>query len=332
MNEECKPYYRDKRVLITGGLGFIGSSLALQLVEFGAKVTIIDGRIPDLGANFFNIEPIRNKVEVVIANLSDRSATDYHVVDKDIVFNIGMHSSHLDSMSNPIFDLDTNIVPQLHFLESIRNHNPTVRIVYIGSRAQYGKVSTFPITEETPLFPADIYAAGKQVVEWYHFLFSNICGLKATSLRLGNTYGPRHQMKHAKYGVQNFLLRLALDGEELKVFGDGQQLREMIYISDVVQALLLIGMKEETMGEMYCIGTHERVTFLELVQHIITACSKGSYRHCEWPRDREIIEVGDIRTDFSKLTRDTGWQPRVKLQDGLVRTADYYKKYREHYW
>lgn len=325
-------FFSGKRVLITGGLGFIGSSLAIKLIDLNAEVTLLDGIIPNLGANFFNIEPIKNKVEVVIANLSDRSSTDYHVRNKDIIFNIGMHSSHLDSMKDPLFDLNTNVAPQLSFLESIRHNNPKVRIIYIGSRAQFGKVSSFPINEMTPLFPADIYAAGKQVVEWYHFLYSNICGLQSTSIRLGNTYGPRHQMKHAKYGVQNYLLRLAIDGEEIQIFGSGKQLREMIYIDDTIEALLKLAINDKTINNYYCIGTDETVTFLELVKQIISAAGSGRYRHVDWPEERKIIEVGDVRTDFSKLKKDTGWSPQISLNEGLKMTAEYYKKHKKYYW
>ena len=324
--------YAGKNVLITGGLGFLGSNLAIRLLDLGASVTLCDALIPDLGANYFNIEPIKDRVEVVTANVGDRTAMDKHVRNRDIVFNIGMHSCHLDSMRDPVFDIETNIVPQVNFLESLRHNNPKARIVYVGTRAQYGRVENPPITENTPLKPLDIYAASKQAVEWYHLLYKEICGLRPTSLRLGNTYGPRHQMRHAKYGVQNYLIRLALDNQQIEVFGEGSQKRELIYVDDVIECLLLLGSKEASVGQVYAMGATERVTFLELVQEIIKACGSGSYVHVPWPEDRKVIEVGDVVTDFSKLTTHTGWLPTTPLSEGLRATVQYYRAHKKYYW
>ncbi len=329
---ERDKFYAKRNVLITGGLGFLGSNLAIRLVELGASVTLYDGLIEDLGANFFNIEPIKDRVKVVIADIGDRSAMDHYVRNQDIIFNIGMHSCHLDSMKSPVFDIQTNVVPQINFLESLRYHNPEARVIYIGTRAQYGRVENPPITEATPLNPMDIYSVSKQAVEWYHMLYGKICGLRPTSLRLGNTYGPRHQMRHAKYGVQNYLIRLALDNQQIEVFGDGSQKRELIYVDDVIECLLLLVEKERCIGEVYAIGTNERVTFLELVEQLIKAAGSGSYTHAPWPEDRKIIEVGDVVTDFGKLTTHTGWTPSTRLSEGLKITAEYYRQYKKRYW
>jgi nucleoside-diphosphate-sugar epimerase len=325
-------FYTKKNVLITGGLGFLGSNLAIRLLDLGASVTLYDGLIPDLGANYFNIESIKDRVEIVTANVGDRSIMDRHVSHQDVVFNIGMHSCHLDSMKDPVFDIETNVVPQISFLESLRHNNPEARVIYVGTRAQYGRVENPPITEATSLNPMDIYAASKQAVEWYHLLYGEICGLRPTSLRLGNTYGPRHQMRHAKYGVQNYLIRLAMDDQQIEVFGEGSQKRELIYVDDVVECLLLLGRMEKCVGEVYSIGAIERVTFLQLVEEIIKACESGSYAHVPWPEDRKIIEVGDVVTDFSKLTAHTGWTPTTPLSEGLRTTVQYYRAHKKHYW
>jgi UDP-glucose 4-epimerase len=327
-----KNFYKGKKILITGGLGFIGSTLAIRLVELGARVTLLDGWIPDLGANSFNIEPIASQVEVIKANLGDRSLVDGQVKAQDLVFNIGMHSCHLVSMTNPLFDLETNVLPQINFLESLRYNNPQTRVIYIGTRAQFGQALTIPITEDTPPNPKDIYAASKQAVEWYHFLYQKICGLQVTSLRLGNTYGPRHQMRHAQYGVQNFLIRLAMEDQEIKVFGDGSQKREMIYIDDVVSCLLLLGENPVCTGQVYCIGSLESITFRQLVQEIILACGSGRYSLAPWPEDRKTIEVGDVVTDFSKLTAHTGWTPTTPLTAGLNKTVEFYRRTKSYYW
>ncbi len=327
-----RDFYANKSVLITGGLGFLGSNLAIRLVELGASVTLYDGLIQDLGANFFNIEPIKDRVEVVTANIGDRSVMDDHVPRQDMVFNIGMHSCHLDSMKDPFFDIETNVAPQINFLESLRSHNPQARVIYIGTRAQFGRVENPPITETTPLNPMDIYSVSKQAVEWYHMLYRKICGLRPTSLRLGNTYGPRHQMRHAKYGVQNYLIRLALDNQQIEVFGDGSQKRELVFVDDVIECLLLLGENDQCVGEVYAIGAEERVTFLKLVKEIIKACESGSYTHVPWPEDRKIIEVGDVVTDYSKLAAHTGWTPSTRLSEGLRITAEYYREHKKHYW
>jgi nucleoside-diphosphate-sugar epimerase len=328
----AQTYYGGKKILITGGLGFIGSTLAVRLVELGAQVTLLDDFIPDLGANLYNIEPIKDRVQMVQGNLGDRSIIDPLVQEKDVVFNIGMHSCHLKSMTDPLFDLETNVIPQVHFLESLRAHNPRARVIYIGTRAQFGQALTIPITEDTPPNPKDIYAASKQAVEWYHLLFQKICGLQVTSLRLGNTYGPRHQMRHAQYGVQNFLIRLALEDQEIKIFGDGSQKREMIYIDDIVSCLLLLGENPLGVDQVYCVGSAESITFLQLVEAIIKACGSGRYVHVPWPEDRKRIEVGDVVTDFSKLTAHTGWRPTTLLAEGLKKTAEFYRINRRHYW
>ena len=325
-------FYAGKKVLITGGLGFLGSTLAIRLIGLGAQVSLLDGLIPELGANPFNIDPVKDRVKVVRADVGDRSATDSLVQGQDLVFNMAMHSCHLESMSNPLYDLETNVIPQYHFLESLRYHNPEARVVYIGSRAQFGQALTIPITEDTPPNPKDIYAATKQAVEWYHLLYRKICGLRVTSLRLGNTYGPRHQMRHPKYGVQNYLIRLALEDREISIFGDGSQKREMIYVEDVISCLLLLGADEACVDQVFCIGSAESITFLELVREIIRVCGSGRYVHVPWPEDRKSIEVGDVVTDFSKLTRRTGWRPTIRLSEGLEKTVDFYRKYRPYYW
>jgi UDP-glucose 4-epimerase len=325
-------FYTGKQILITGGLGFIGSTLALRLQELGAQVTLLDGLIPDLGANYFNIDPIKDRVDVVESDLGDRSMVDLQVKGKDLIFNIAMHSFHLRSMSDPLFDLQTNVLPQIHFLESLRHNNPQARVIYIGTRAQFGQALTIPITEDTSPNPKDIYAASKQAVEWYHLLYQKICGLRVTSLRLGNTYGPRHQMRHAQYGVQNFLIRLALEDQEIKIFGNGSQKREMIYIDDIVSCLLLLGENPQSVDQVYCVGSAESITFLQLVEGIIRACGSGRFIHVPWPEDRKTIEVGDVVTDFSKLTAHTGWNPTTLLAEGLKKTVAFYRENRRHYW
>jgi UDP-glucose 4-epimerase len=324
--------YRGMQVLITGGLGFLGSNLALRLVELGAHVIILDGLLEGLGANWFNIQTIREQVQVVEANIGDQHALKTCVPRQDIIFNIGMQPSHLLSMEKPLYDVETNVLSQVRFLEGLRAMNPQSRVLYVGSRAQFGRVEELPITEQTLPNPRDVYAVSKQAVEWYHFQYAAICGLRITALRLGNTYGPRHQMQHSQYGVQNYLIRLALEGKEIQVYGDGKQMREMIYVDDAVDAFLRLAMFDHCAGETYCIGARERVSFLHLVDAIIRSCGSGSYRQVPWPQDRESIEVGDVMTDDSKLRAHTQWEPQISLEQGLEKTIVFYREHRRHYW
>jgi len=324
--------YVGKRVLITGGLGFIGSSLANELVTQGAEVRIVDCRLPDHGANDFNIQTIADQIELMEADVRDAAAMRAAVEGQAIIFNIAGQTSHVDSMVDPFLDNDINTRGQLVFLEACRAVNPEVKIVYCGTRAQYGAPIYTPVDEKCPPNPVDIYGVNKLTGEYYHFMYQKICSLRVVSLRVNNTYGPRHQMKHAKFGVQNFLLRLAMEDKQIQIYGEGNQLRDFNYIDDVVEAFLLAGLSDKADGEIFNLGSGQPVSFLELVQALIRITGSGSYVHVPYPSDRASIETGDYVADIGKIRDLLGWSPRMPLEEGLSKTVEFYRANQEHYF
>ncbi len=324
--------YKNKKILITGGLGFLGSNLAIKLVELGAEVELYDSLEKDQGGNLFNIKPIRQQVKITKAKLQNARQLKKAVKDKDIIFNIAGHSSHLDSIKDPWVDVETNIIGQLTLLEACRQANPKVKIVYAATRAQYGKLQTVPVKEDHPLNPLDIYAVNKISAEQYHFIYQKICDLRVVSLRLNNTYGPRHQMKHTKYGVQNYFIRLALDNEEIKIYGSGEQLRDFNYIDDVIEAFLLTGINPRADSQIYNLGSGAPISLLDFVKKVIELAGSGSFQLVPWSAERKQIEVGDYVADFNKIKQELGWQPQVSLDEGLKMTIDFYKENKKYYW
>lgn len=324
-------FYQNKKIIITGGLGFIGSSLAQRLVDYGAKVVLIDSLIPVFGGNLFNIKDIESKVKVNISDVRDRYSINYLVKDQDLMFNLAGTLSHIDSMTDPFTDLEINCVSQLSILEACRQNNPGIKIVYAGTRNQYGKVKQLPVKEDHPLNPTDINGINCNAGEAYHILYHNIHGIKSTSLRMTNTYGPRHQMRHSRQGVFNFFLRQLIDGEKIRLFGTGQQIRDLNYIDDVIQALLLMGASDQVWGKTYNIGGTP-ISLAEFVTTAIKVYGKGEFEMVAFPKEREKIEIGDYVADYSRLSKEVSWQPEVDIKDGIDRTIKFYEKNKEHYW
>ena len=327
-----KNSFANKKVLITGGLGFIGSNLAHRLVGLGAKVMIVDAMIPNYGGNWFNIQGIKNKVRVNIADISNESSMIHIVKDHDYIFNLAGQVSHLDSMVDPYTDLDINARAQLSVLEACRKSNPQAKIVFAGTRQVYGKPQYLPVNENHPVNPTDINGVNKLAGEWFHIMYHNVYGLHTTSLRLTNTYGPRQLMKHNRQGFVYWFTRQALDGEEIKIFGDGQQKRDLNYVDDVVEAMLLAAASPKSDGEIFNLGHHEPVSLLDLTKTMINVAGKGTYTLVPFPPEKKSIDIGDYYADFSKITSILGWKPKVSLEEGLKRTMEYYRKNKKNYW
>lgn len=325
-------FYHDKRVLITGGLGFLGSNLAVELVRLGARVTIADPMLPLYGGNMFNIEEIKDKITVHLSDIRDKEAMNEHVRGQELIFHIGNQTSHVDSMIDPLLDVDINCRGNIILLEACRSENPEVKIVYAGTRAQYGKPESVPVVETQGMHPTDIYGANKHAAEQYHMIYYHAFGLRSTSLRINNSYGPRHQMKHGKYGILNWFIRLALDNETIQIYGDGSQLRDYNYVDDVTQAFLLAGASDASDGEAYNLGSGNPIRFKEMVEKIIEAAGSGRSEFITWPDDRKQIEVGDYVADYDKFRKAFGWEPKIGFDEGLKETVAFYKKYRSHYW
>jgi UDP-glucose 4-epimerase len=329
---EPREKYRDKRVMITGGLGFIGSNLAHRLVDFGADVLIVDSLIPDYGGNLFNVEGIKDRVRINIADVRDASGMNYLVREQDYIFNLAGQVSHIDSMRDPYTDLEINCRSQLSLLEACRRHNPSVKVVYASTRQIYGAPDYLPVDEKHLLHPTDVNGINKMAGEWYHILYSNVYGIRATSLRLTNTYGPRQLMKHSRQGFIGWFVRLAIDGDEISVFGDGKQLRDLNYVDDVVDAFLLAGATDMVNGQVYNLGGREPVSLLQIVETLKELNPQASYKLVPFPPEKKRIDIGDYYGDYSRIRTALGWQPQVSLREGLSKTIEYYRQYKEHYW
>ncbi len=323
--------FEGKRVLITGGLGFIGSNLACRLVELGAEVLIIDSLIPDYGGNLFNIEPIRNRVRVNIADVRDIHSMRYLVQGQDYLFNLAGQVSHIDSMTDPFTDMEINVRAQLSIVESCRHHNPGIRIVHAATRQQYGRPHYLPVDEAHLIEPTDINGIHKAAGEMYYLVYHQVYGLCATSLRLTNTYGPRQLIAHNRQGFIGWFVRQALLGEEILLFGDGSQLRDMCYVDDAVDALLLTACSDEAIGQIYNVGGPRPVSLKEIVETLIDLAGHGSYRLVPFPPERKNIDIGDFYTDYQRIRQNLGWEPGIDLREGLERTLAYYQANRQHY-
>jgi UDP-glucose 4-epimerase len=324
--------YRAQKVLITGGLGFIGSNLAHRLVQLGASVTLLDSLHPTCGGNRFNVEEIKNDVEVLIGNSCDLELVRKLIRGKAYVFNLAGHVSHIESMQEPFEDLQMNAVAPLTVLEASKLENRDARIVYSGTRQSYGRPDTVPLVETQLLKPVDVNGVNKMAGEWFHMVYHRAYGIPAVSLRLINTYGPRQLVKHASQGFVGWFIKQAIDGEEIQVFGDGTQVRGFNYVDDVVDALLIAGMNEKVKGDYFNLGGERAVSVEEFVKLLLKATGRGSYRIVPFPSEKKAIDIGSVYTSAAKFNFATGWRARVPIEEGLARTVEYYQRYREHYW
>jgi UDP-glucose 4-epimerase len=324
--------FSGKSVLITGGMGFIGSSLANRLVELGANVTIMDAMIPDYGGNEFNVFPIKDKVRVNYCDIRDENAVVYLVKDKDFVFHLAGQVCHLMSLSNPFPDIQINITGTAILMEALRKHNKDAVVVYTGTRGQYGASVSLPVNEEAPTNPKGIYEISNLSAEKIIKVYNDVHGIRSVLLRLSNIYGPRSQMKHSRFGVCNWFVRVALDDDTIKVFGDGSILRDFLYVDDCVEAILLSALVPEAYGEIFNVGSDIPVTFLELVKSIVKVAGEGKWQYAEFSAERQAQEPGDFYSDVSKIERIVGWKPTTSLEEGLIKTVEYYRKHRDNYW
>lgn len=330
--ETVHDQYKGRKVLVTGGLGFIGSNIAIRLVELGASVTIVDSMHPTCGANYFNIEPVKKDVEVVKGDCCDLALMRKLVRGQSHIFNLAGHVSHIDSMKDPFSDLTMNCTAPLTVLEACRHENRDAHIVYAGTRQTYGRPEELPLVETQRLRPTDINGVNKMAGEWYHMVYHLVYGMATVSLRLGNTYGPRQLVKHEKQGFTGWFIRQAIDGEEIQLFGNGQQLRGFTYIDDAVEAFLIACSSHNTKGDFFNIGGNKPYSLEEFVQLLVKVTGRGSYRIVPFPEDRKAIDIGSVYSSWAKFNFVTGWAPRVTLEQGVERTIHYYQQHRLHYW
>ena len=324
-------FYRGRRVMITGGLGFIGSNLAHRLASFGADILLVDSLIPDYGGNLFNIAGIEDRVRVNVADVRQASTMNYLVRDREIIFNLAGQVSHIDSMRDPHTDLEINCESQLTLLEACRRHNPHVKVVYASTRQIYGKPQFLPVTEDHLVRPTDVNGINKAAGEYYHLVYNNVFGVRACALRLTNVYGPRQLLRHNRQGFIAWFIRLALEDQEIQVFGDGTQIRDFVYVDDAVTAFLVAGQSEVCNGEAFNVGGSEHIAHRDLVNLLVELAGTGRHRFVEWPAEKKAIDIGSFYADSSRFMRAVGWTPEVSLREGLTRTLAYYRAHMPHY-
>ena len=319
-------------VLITGGLGFIGSALARRLVSLGAKVTLVDSLIPEYGGNRFNIHDIADRVAVNIADVRDPHAMVSLIKGRHFLFNLAGQTSHLDSMNDPLTDLNINTGAQLSILQACRLHNRDVKIVFASTRQVYGRPQYLPVDEKHPINPIDVNGINKLAGEWYHLLYNNVYKIRACALRLTNTYGPGMRVKDARQTFLGVWIRQLIEDKPIQVFGTGKQRRDFNFIDDVVDALLLAARESASEGQIFNLGHSENVSLRELAELLVRLDGGGRYEIVPFPADREAIDIGDYYSDFDKIDKALGWRPKVSLTDGLTQTLAYYRQHHAHYW
>jgi UDP-glucose 4-epimerase len=325
-------YFSGKKVLITGGLGFIGSNLARSLISQNAIVTLVDSLIPQYGGNQFNIDDFKEKVKVNICDVRDPFAMGYLVKNQDYLFNLAGQTSHLDSMSDPQTDLDINASAQLSILEACRKVNPNVKIIFASTRQLYGKPSYLPVDEKHPICPVDVNGINKLAGEWYHILYNNVYGIKACALRLTNTYGPGMRVKDARQTFLGIWIKNLIEGRPIQVFGDGLQLRDFNYVDDVVEAMMLAAVSEKANGEIFNLGSQEVINLKDLATILINLRLSNTYNIVPFPPERKAIDIGDYYSDFNKIKTLLGWQPKIGLKQGLEKCLQFYENNYHFYW
>lgn len=322
--------FEGAKVLITGGLGFIGSNLAGRLADLGADLTLVDSLIPDYGGNLFNIEGLRDRVQVNISDVRDTFSMEHLVRGKDYLFNLAGQTSHLDSMINPGPDLEINCRAQLSILEACRACNPEIKVIFASTRQIYGRPGYLPVTETHPLNPVDVNGINKMAAEKYHLLYSDVYGIQATALRLTNTIGPRMRIKDARQTFVGLWVRRLLEQKPIEVWG-GKQLRDFTDVEDAVDAFLLVAASASAKGQVYNLGGSEVVELADLAKRMVETNGGGEFLVCDFPADRRAIDIGDYYADFSKIRSELGWTPKRSLDETIGTILDYYRPRISHY-
>ena len=324
--------YYGARVLITGGLGFIGSNLAARLTREGARVTLCDAMIEGYGGNLANVAEIRDRVAINYADVRDETVMGQLVEGQDFVFHLAAQVSHVMSLSNPYPDIDINIKGTAAVLEACRKRHPDVLVVRSGTRGQYGPAVRLPVSEDAPSDPRGIYEISQLSAEMICRTYTRIHGIRTVPLRLTNVYGPRAQMKHSQFGVVNWFVRLALDGRPIPIFGSGTIVRDFLYVDDCVEALLLAAREPRCVGQVLNVGHDRPSTFLEVATLLTELVPGARIEFTEFSPERKAQEPGDFVSDITRIRGLLGWEPRVSLREGLSRTVAFYRENRADYF
>ncbi|MGE3842107.1 MAG: NAD-dependent epimerase/dehydratase family protein [Vicinamibacterales bacterium] len=331
MTEAYREFYRGRSVMITGGLGFIGSNLARALVDLGADVLLVDSLIPDYGGHLFNVDGYVDRLKVNVADVRQQSTMNHLVRDREVIFNLAGQVSHIDSMRDPFTDLEINCRSQLTLLEACRRNNPAAKVIYAGTRQVYGKPDYLPVDERHLVRPTDVNGINKIAGEYYHLVYNNVFGVRACSLRLTNVYGPRQLVKHNRQGFIGWFIRLVVEGREIEIFGDGSQVRDFVFVDDAADAFLRAGAMEACNGEALNVGGDQPISHRELVDLLIEVAGQGRVRTVDWPAEKKAIDIGSFYSDSTRFRALTGWQPSITLRDGLTRTVAYYRQHLGRY-
>jgi UDP-glucose 4-epimerase len=328
---DYRAFYRGRKVLITGGLGFIGSNLARRLVALDADVLLVDSLIDDYGGNLFNIDGVADRLRVNVADIRQQTTMNYLVRDREVIFNLAGQVSHIDSMRDPYTDLEINCRSQLTVLEACRNHNPGVKVVFAGTRQVYGRPDSLPVDESQLVRPTDVNGINKAAGEYYHLVYNNVFGIRACSLRLTNVYGPRQLIKHNRQGFIGWFIRLAIEDRPIQIYGDGSQLRDFVYVDDAADAFLRAGADDRCNGEVFNVGGDQAISHRDLTALLVKTAGSGRIEYVEWPADKKAIDIGSFYADSTKFKRTTGWAPSVPLADGLRETIAFYRRHFDRY-
>jgi len=324
--------FKNKEVLITGGLGFIGSNLAIKLVKAGARVTLLDAMIEGHGGNLLNIESIKDDVQINFSDVRNENIMNYNVRDKEYIFHLAGQNDHVLSLTDPYPDIEINIKGSAVLLEACKKHNRDAKLIYTGTRGEYGPAAKLPVSEDAAINPKGIYELSNLTAQKLFKIYNDNHGVQSITLRLTNIYGERAQMKHSRFGVANWFIRQALDGETIKVFGDGSILRDFLYVDDTVDAIWMCALCDKAYGEVFNVGHEKPSSFLELAKAIIKIAESGHWEFAPFTPERAAQEPGDFYSDITKIKKIVGWEPKTSLEKGLERTINYYRQYKRFYW
>lgn len=324
-------YWSGKNVVITGGLGFLGSNLAHRLDGLGAHLTLIDSLAPLYGGNWFNIETIKERHTVIIDSYCNIESYLQYIAKADVIFHFAAQVSYIDSITMPYDDLDLNARGTLQLLEACRKHNSSAKILFSSSRMVLGKVETKMMTEESPTNPLSLYGIHKLTSEKYLQMYHKDFGIPTVILRITNPYGPRQQIKHSKYSLIGWFIRQAMEGKTIQIFGEGRQIRDYIYVDDIINAFLSAGATQNAVGHILNVGSGTVSEFREMVHAVVDIVKSGDVTYVPWPDNYERIETGDVAADISKLVSMTGWKPAYGLRSGIEATYSYYKENYSNY-
>jgi UDP-glucose 4-epimerase len=330
MSGSLSSNFESKRILITGGLGFIGSNLAIRLASLGAVVTLVDSLIPEYGGNLYNIDPVKDAVRINISDVRDSYSLEHLVIDQDVLFNLAGQTSHLDSMTDPNTDLEINCRAQLSILEACRKNNPKLRIVFASTRQLYGKPQYLPVDERHPIYPVDVNGINKLAGENYHQLYHNVYGIPTSILRFTNTIGPRMRIKDARQTFVGIWIRNLLQGKPIEVWG-GEQLRDILFVDDAIDALLRAGCDSSATGKIFNVGSDQSVSLLELAETLVRVNGQGEILVKEYPAERKSIDIGDYYTDATLIEQTLGWSSKTDIETALAHTLAFYRENLLHY-